>query len=321
MKPDIIAAEFILITIAVILLLFVSFIFFLAVRKARAKQKVFDTSQKEKLTQLNQLLEPSGFQYDPKQDIFYSRRDCWQRQFGYCSLYDDAATGLSMVLDREPIYFEYNGKRWLLELWKGQYGMTTGCEIGLYNTDQPNVDIPDVFQGPFYESAEDDQQILMEFELKDSFGRTLFWRRELHWWLTGFSLGTFYQPEDLYMNVRLTFPCRAMATAFLSGLISRGYQPGEFLFRRTTVYLTFATPKAKPQAYRNTVLAPLMQNNNRFYCEEYHSLTDDFTHTLDKLTYLKQLSPRLYQTIFRFLHSEELYAGFQKIKEQGESYE
>jgi Domain of unknown function (DUF4474) len=25
------------------------------------------------------------------------------------------------------------GKTWMIELWKGQYGLMTGCEIGVYN--------------------------------------------------------------------------------------------------------------------------------------------------------------------------------------------
>ncbi len=321
MKTDIFSPNLTIFAAAFALLLLLFLLFAAVTRKARARRKVADTSQREKLTQLNQLLESSGFQYDLKQDIFYSTRDCWQRQFGYCSLYDDAAARLSMILDREIFYFEYDKKRWLLELWKGQYGMTTGCEIGLYQTSEPNIDIPGVFQGPFFESATDEQQIFMEFQLKDSLNRTLFWRRGLHWWLTGFSLGTFYQPEDLHMEVRLTFPCRAMTLAFLTGLINRGYQPGEFLFRRNTVYLTFSTPKTPPQAYRNTLMASLMQNNNRFYCEQYHAFTDHFPDTLDKLTYLQQLSPRLYQTIFRCLHSEKLYDSFSKIKSGEVSHE
>ena len=34
----------------------------------------------------------------------------------------------SAIIDCEPIYFSYGGKRWLIELWKGQYALTTGAE-------------------------------------------------------------------------------------------------------------------------------------------------------------------------------------------------
>ena len=39
---------------------------------------------------------------------------------------------MGMIIDCEPVRFYYGGKKWLIELWKGQYGMTTGCEIGVY---------------------------------------------------------------------------------------------------------------------------------------------------------------------------------------------
>ena len=35
-------------------------------------------------------------------DIFYSLNDCWQRDFGYCRLYDEACAPLAMIIDCEP---------------------------------------------------------------------------------------------------------------------------------------------------------------------------------------------------------------------------
>ena len=76
-----------------------------------------------------------GYAYDPNQDIFYSKMDAWQRDFGYCRLYDETASPMGMVIDCEPIYFVYSGKRWLIEMWKGQYDLTTGGEVGVYTTE------------------------------------------------------------------------------------------------------------------------------------------------------------------------------------------
>ena len=74
----------------------------------------------------------AGFMYDPDQDIIYSRMDAFQRRLGYAFGYDAAALGMSMNLDCEPIFFDYDGKHWMIELWKGQYGLEVGCEIGVY---------------------------------------------------------------------------------------------------------------------------------------------------------------------------------------------
>ena len=88
--------------------------------------------KEEQLRQLNDDLRSAGFAYDYKNDYFYSLKNCWQREAGYCRLYDEGAPLFNMVMDCEPITFSYRGKRWLIELWKGQYGITTGAEIGIY---------------------------------------------------------------------------------------------------------------------------------------------------------------------------------------------
>jgi uncharacterized protein (DUF927 family) len=54
----------------------------------------------------------AGFAYSKQQDIFYSTLNAWQRSFGYSRLYDEAAAHFAMIVDSEPIYFDYDGKRW-----------------------------------------------------------------------------------------------------------------------------------------------------------------------------------------------------------------
>ena len=65
-------------------------------RKKRKKQmqqvippvtEIIGTDQ-EQLDRLNKDLAPFGFKYDPYQDIFYSLMYAWQRDYGYCRLYD-----------------------------------------------------------------------------------------------------------------------------------------------------------------------------------------------------------------------------------------
>ncbi|MBN2351608.1 MAG: DUF4474 domain-containing protein [Spirochaetales bacterium] len=79
------------------------------------------------------LVETAGFLYDPEQDIIYSRIDALQKDFGYSLLYDDLApVMIGAVIDCEPVYFDYGGDSWMIELWKVQYGIETGAEIGVY---------------------------------------------------------------------------------------------------------------------------------------------------------------------------------------------
>ena len=78
-------------------------------------------------------VDAAGFRYDPRQDIIYSKMYPLQRHFGYAYGYDAAALAMNAIIDCEPIFFDYAGKTWMIELWKGQYGLETGCEIGVYN--------------------------------------------------------------------------------------------------------------------------------------------------------------------------------------------
>ena len=108
--------------------------------------------------ELNADLKDAGFAYEINGDYFYSLMDCWQREVGYCRLYDEAAPMFNMIMDCEPVEFSYGGKRWLIELWKGQYGITTGGEIGIYNTKREDID-HEKFKGTFYENIQDDERL------------------------------------------------------------------------------------------------------------------------------------------------------------------
>lgn len=79
------------------------------------------------------FVEIGGYNYDPKQHIIYSKYTPIQRFFGFARTVDLAADPiLSSAIFCDPIYFFYDGKEYLLELWKGQYGLMSGTEVGLY---------------------------------------------------------------------------------------------------------------------------------------------------------------------------------------------
>ncbi len=82
-----------------------------------ARKPPEELSDEEKL---EKMLAGTGYAYDERQNIFYSRMDAWQRKYGYCQLYDEATVPLSMVIDCEPVRFEYRSEKWLIEFWKGR---------------------------------------------------------------------------------------------------------------------------------------------------------------------------------------------------------
>ena len=97
------------------LVLFAALLILAVVHRVRAKKKVLALTPGERVRLLNELAEPFGFAYLPSEDIFTSRLDAWQRDKGYEAKYDTMAVGAGMVIDAFPVYFNYEGRTWLLE--------------------------------------------------------------------------------------------------------------------------------------------------------------------------------------------------------------
>ncbi len=167
---------------------------------------LFDTTDPNKAAD---ILEACGFQYDSEQGIYYSIKDPLQRYFGYNILYDLAAPRVGMVYSTKRIYFEYDNKDWMIQIWKGQYGITAGAEIGLYNKTDKIM---------HYDCASDDELITMAFDFYNQ-GEYVFSRGpEEHWWLTGFKIFHAGIGFLIDLDMTLTFPNVEMANAFEKGL-------------------------------------------------------------------------------------------------------
>ncbi len=260
---------------------------------------------------LNRLLKEAGFYYDRRSDVFSSLHDCWQREMGYCRLYDEGAGSFNMVMDCEPIRFSYAGKNWLIELWKGQYGITTGGEIGIYTAPLQNKE-----QDPdriLYTSVPDDHLLPMHFTLRKN-GRILFKRKDVHWWLTGFRLGEFSSPKMLTMDAAIRFPNRAMRNAFLQGLKDTGYTKGEFSLRGNTVIVRFTAPHSPQPLSRGSLQEGAVQKVNQANCELFAKVTGDYADTLDKLEYLEHMAPELFEFCMHSLYAKGFYEIYKTLK-------
>ncbi|TAH69495.1 MAG: DUF4474 domain-containing protein [Anaerolineaceae bacterium] len=312
----------VLVIVGLLLLLFiVSISYRLRIRKKKkSKEKevvrpITDVigTEPEQVEELNQDLKPFGFAYDLSQDIFYSLMNGWQRNFGYFRLYDEASATFSMIIDCEPIYFSYNGMKWMIEFWKGQYGMTTGCEVGIYYTSGPDLNIPGVFNGTFYYCVKDEDRINMSFAFRKN-GNLLFTRSAYHWWLTGFKLAEFSQPSELTMDIILDLFDRQMAEAFVKGLKEAGYTESEYAVRGRRVYVHFDKPHTQQPFTRNPLTVHLMQRNNRSFCDAYNYLTRAYVGTLDKLSFVKYKSPNMYNQIMNMGKPYQVFEAYDNIK-------
>ena len=261
---------------------------------------------------VDEFLDSLGYSYDEFQDIFFSELNSWQREMGYCRLYDEAAALFSMIIDCEPVYFEYDNKRWMIEFWKGQYGMTTGCEIGVYSTDGPDLKT-DFFNGTFYESAGDDELLKMSFVLFKN-GQRLFERYDLHWWLTGFKLGEFSNPEELSAVIEIRFADKIMRNEFIKGLKEAGYYDDEIYILGNTVGFLFDKPRTEQPFTRNEAAEGIMQSNNKELCDRYQAATKDYDSLEDKIDALRRLDPDLINELLFMGKNKSIFDSYKNIK-------
>lgn len=167
-----------------------------------------------------------GFSYDAKDQAFYASTYAWQRTFGYTYLYDVAAPFIACSFDTSRIFFEYNDMEWMVQLWKGQYGLfLNGCEIGLYYRDFDDDELVDAEGRKFYKCADD--EMLCQMELTMYKNNTLFFHRskQYSWWLTGFKPGvldafgyTADSTKVLKVSATIYFAEEEMMNAFIGGL-------------------------------------------------------------------------------------------------------
>lgn len=322
----ILSENVVLITIfGIILLVITAVIFRFRKKKKQNKKEVIRPvtniigNDSERVADLNQELQPFGFAYEPYQDIFYSLLYPWQRELGYCRLYDEASAALSMIIDCEPIHFEYDGYHWLIEFWKGQYGMNTGGEVGIYYTEGPDLKIPGIFNGTFYYCVKDEDCINMSFAFRKN-GNLLFTRNGYHWWLTGFKLGEYSKPSELSMDIVLDLYNRQMANAFVDALIKAGYRDDEYSIQGNRIRIHFDKPHTKQPITRTAFTEFIMQRNNEAFCNSYQHLTEAYTDTLDKLEIVRMEEPDMYQQILNIGKPRAVFESYNSMKDYLNNY-
>jgi hypothetical protein len=204
-----------------------------------------------------------GYTYDAKQDIYVSRVDAWQRKAGYSGLVDSVAVPAGMVIDCEPVIFDYNGKTYMIEFWKGQYDLSAGAEIGIYIKSNSEM---------WTWKCVDNQDMLhMSYVLKKN-GQEVFNRSGRHWWLTGFKPGGFANPRDLTMDVAIVFDSRpGMLDPFSEGLRKLGYHPDDVRISGDTVSLLFDRPKSG-QPVTDSAFIALTQKKNKEMVDAYNGV-------------------------------------------------
>lgn len=271
-------------------------------RRRRLIRKVKSMELCAKVNLLNELLFPFGFCYQQSADIVTSVVAAWQRQFGYCSLYDQSALHFGMVFDCEPLFFYYGGRTYRIELWKGQYGINLGAEIGVYYAE--GIQKPEDFDSVRFQSIPNEELRVLEMILYYK-GQKVFEGSCAHWWLAGFCMGQFAEPEELVMRVSITCMDQGMVSAFAKSLLHAGYPKCSLSICGLTVSFTFGCPFARQPRQEKKYRAAWVQGKNRRLCRLFLWVTRPFSCTLDRLLYLYFYLPFVFRRILKYKKSRK----------------
>lgn len=171
----------------------------------------------------------ASYRYDGDGNFYYTDdKDCWQKNFGFNEVYDNFAPLTMMYYDTVRTTFEYGGKEWMIQQWKGQYGMVfVGGEVGVYTRDLGS-------SGTHFVCADKEDWLNMEMafmwdEYSDGNYKAIFNRDyEKYWWCTGFVVG--FPNGSLRQTLKefrlvhhITFKNAEMADAFCEAFEANGF--------------------------------------------------------------------------------------------------
>lgn len=171
-----------------------------------------------------------SYQYSYIDDYYYTNdKEAWQYNFGFGKIYDFVAPYLLLEYDYVRIFFLYEGKDWMLQMWKGQYGMIFyGGEIGIYNKEHTGQEVKEwtMFNCPAEEDWLNMEMTLWHEDLNGNWNREFTREYDKYWWCTGFKNGHLRQEEpadELRMTGRITFKDEEMAKIVADGLVECGF--------------------------------------------------------------------------------------------------
>ena len=283
-------------SIGIVIFALLLVLIFSASRKRQAVKKVCSMSCAEKVSLLDSLIEPFGYCYDERQDLISSRNDAWQREMGYTALFDYAASRFNMVFDFLPVYFPYRGRTWLIEFWKGQYGINTGAEVGIYHADRILSDKE--LATALFQAVDDKDMLPVSFKLLKN-GKTLACLSKKTWWLTAFFMGMFSRPCELELIVSIQFPDHEMRCGFLKALYQTEISANLVRVCGNTVSVSYCDAKERHYGFFSRLSRKWSQFTNRIFCRIYLHITRYFTCTVDRLLYLYYLLPFAFRRMLK----------------------
>ena len=112
--------------------------------------------------------------YKDNEGVYHASFDCWQQLFGYNNLYD-FFFDLGTSCEPAKFPFTYNGKEYIIWMWKGDYiNLGAGAELGIYTGGEPHWHV--------------DKRLAMTMYIELRYnGATIISHSDYTWWITGFN--------------------------------------------------------------------------------------------------------------------------------------
>lgn len=151
----------------------------------------------------------TGYNFSVSEMLVYTLANMWVRDFGFCLLYDIFSyTTPFFFYETRRIKFDYDGLEWMIQIWKGNYLISNGAEVGIYARDEKEF-------GTYYDCANDEQMMEMSMELYHGDDLLFSRPKQLHWWLTGFQIDdTLYPADTMTLKFSIDMKDEEMLNAF-----------------------------------------------------------------------------------------------------------
>ena len=183
-------------------------------------------------------------------------------------------------------------------LWKGQYGINTGAEVGIYQAD--GLLSPEEYATAHFQAVPDSERLPVTFHLFHG-EKLLATMSHTTWWLTAFLVGLFTKPGHLTLEVTIGFPCAEMQRRFLEALERLGQENKSLRYscccHGMQVHIRYscgcpASPICPERiSWFRRMRIRWAQLCNRFSCRLYRCVTRPFDCTLDRILFLYELLP------------------------------
>ena len=162
----------------------------------------------------------TGFNCSMYDLLVYAPINAWMRDFGFCFFYDFfcyITPNWIWNYTTRRCKFDYDGKQWMIQFWKGSYLFTNGGEIGVYNREKKMF-------GSYYECVQDDDMLVMSMTMLHENEELFTLPAERHWWINGFRMAKkIYLPNALTMRATIVMRDQEMLNAFCKSL-SKNYR-------------------------------------------------------------------------------------------------